>query len=64
MCNFTEVHKRIYSQKNKMKTCMETQRLQIAEALQRKENRVFLSIVLWPRMTHLVPMLSQNACCG
>ena len=23
-----------------------------------------MSIVLWPRMTHLVPMLSQNACCG
>ena len=24
----------------------------------------FMSIVLWPRMTHLVPMLSQNGCCG
>ena len=24
----------------------------------------FTSIVLWPRMTHPVPMLSQNACCG
>ena len=24
----------------------------------------FLSIVLWPWMTHLVPMLSQSACCG
>ena len=23
----------------------------------------FMSIVLWPRMTHLVPMLSPNACC-
>ena len=23
-----------------------------------------MSIVLWPWMTHLVPMLSQNACCG
>ena len=24
----------------------------------------FMSIVLWPGMTHMVPMLSQNACCG
>ena len=24
----------------------------------------FMSIVLWPGMTHLMPMLSQNACCG
>ena len=24
----------------------------------------FMSIVLWPRMTHPAPMLSQNACCG
>ena len=24
----------------------------------------FMSIVLWPRTTHLVPMLSQNACVG
>ena len=24
----------------------------------------FMSIVLWPGMTHLVLMLSQNACCG
>ena len=24
----------------------------------------FMSIVLWPRMSHPVPMLSQNACCG
>ena len=24
----------------------------------------FMSIVLWHRMTHLVPMLSQNGCCG
>ena len=24
----------------------------------------FMSIVLWPGITHLVPMLSQNACCG
>ena len=24
----------------------------------------FMSIVLWPRMTHPVPMLSPNACCG
>ena len=24
----------------------------------------FMSIVLWPGMTHLVPRLSQNACCG
>ena len=24
----------------------------------------FMSIILWPGMTHLVPMLSQNACCG
>ena len=23
----------------------------------------FMSNVLWPRMTHLVPMPSQNACC-
>ena len=23
----------------------------------------FMSIVLWPRMTQLLPMLSQNACC-
>ena len=24
----------------------------------------FMSISLWPRTTHLVPMLFQNACCG
>ena len=24
----------------------------------------FMSVILWPRMTHLVPMLSQDACCG
>ena len=24
----------------------------------------FMSIVLWPGMTHLMPKLSQNACCG
>ena len=24
----------------------------------------FMSIVLWPKMTHFVPKLSQNACCG
>ena len=24
----------------------------------------FMSIILWPGMTHLVPVLSQNACCG
>ena len=24
----------------------------------------FMSIVLWPGMTHLMPVLSQNACCG
>ena len=24
----------------------------------------FMSIVLWPGMTHPVPLLSQNACCG
>jgi len=23
-----------------------------------------MPIILWPEMTHLVPMLSQNACCG
>ena len=23
----------------------------------------FMSVVLWPRMTQLLPMLSQNACC-
>ena len=24
----------------------------------------FMSIIIWPGMTHLVPMLSQNVCCG
>ena len=24
----------------------------------------FMSIILWPQTTHLVPMLPQNACCG
>ena len=24
----------------------------------------FEILVLWPGMTHLVPMLSQKACCG
>ena len=24
----------------------------------------FMSIILWPSTTHLVPMLSQNTCCG
>lgn len=34
MCNFTEVHKRIgVFTKDEMKTCMKTQRLQIAEAI-------------------------------
>ena len=24
----------------------------------------FMSIALWPRMTHIVPMLSEKTCCG